>query len=93
MWTRMSVGTLAEAEMDPDKYDKADANVSEADRRKIKNIDQPKGINRKWLVPIFFAFFQNHLTLYPLPRVISGKMIFLRKYRPHDLRNRQLVKK
>ena len=53
MWTRMSVGTLAEAEMDPDKYDKADANVSEADRRKIKNIDQPKGINRKWLVPIF----------------------------------------
>lgn len=89
----MSVGTLAEAEMDPDKYDKADANVSEADRRKIKNIDQPKGINRKWLVPIFFAFFQNHLTLYPLPRVISGKMIFLRKYRPHDLRNRQLVKK
>ena len=46
MWTRMSVGTLAEAEMDPDKYDKADANVSEADRRKIKNIDQPKGINR-----------------------------------------------
>ena len=53
MWTRMSVGTLAEVEMDPDKYDKADANVSEADRRKIKNIDQPKGINRKWLVPIF----------------------------------------
>ena len=53
MWTRMSVGTLAEAELDPDKYDKADANVSEADRRKIKNIDQPKGINRKWLVPIF----------------------------------------
>ena len=53
MWTMMSVGTLAEAEMDPDKYDKADANVSEADRRKIKNIDQPKGINRKWLVPIF----------------------------------------
>ena len=53
MWTRMSVGTLAEAEMDPDKYDKADANVSEADRRKIKNIDQPQGINRKWLVPIF----------------------------------------
>ena len=53
MWTRMSVGTLAEAEMDPDKYDTADANVSEADRRKIKNIDQPKGINRKWLVPIF----------------------------------------
>ena len=53
MWTRMSVGTLAEEEMDPDKYDKADANVSEADRRKIKNIDQPKGINRKWLVPIF----------------------------------------
>ena len=52
MWTRMSVGTLAEAEMDPDKYDKADANVSEADRRKIKNIDQPKGLNRKWLVPI-----------------------------------------
>ena len=49
----MSVGTLAEAEMDPDKYDKADANVSEADRRKIKNIDQPKGINRKLLVPIF----------------------------------------
>ncbi len=42
----------------------------------------PKGINRKWLVPIFFAFFQNHLTLYPLPRVISGKMIFLRKYLP-----------
>ena len=34
MWTRMSVGTLAEAEMDPDKYDKADANVSEADREK-----------------------------------------------------------
>ena len=55
MWTRMSVGTLAEAEMDPDKYDKADANVSEADRRKIKNIDQPKGINRKWLVPIFYV--------------------------------------
>ena len=53
MWTRMSVGTLAEAEMDPDKYDKADANVSEADRRKIKNINHPKGINRKWLVPIF----------------------------------------
>lgn len=44
MWTRMSVGTLAEAEMDPDKYDKADANVSEADRRKIKNIDQPKAL-------------------------------------------------
>ena len=41
-----------------------------------------KGINRKWLVPIFFAFFQNHLTLYPLPRVISGKMLFLRKYLP-----------
>ena len=38
------VGTLAEAEMDPDKYDKADANVSEADRRKIKNIDQPKAL-------------------------------------------------
>ena len=58
----MSVGTLAEAEMDPDKYDKADANVSEADRRKIKNIDQPKGINRKWLVPNFFTCVQQSWT-------------------------------
>ena len=48
----------------------------------------PKGINRKWLVPIFFAFFQNHMTLYPLPRVISGKMIFLRK----DLPSRSMEK-
>ena len=67
MWTRMSVGTLAEAEMDPDKYDKADANVSEADRRKIKNIDQPKGINRKWLVPIFLRVSSKaglHLPVY-----------------------------
>ena len=24
----------------------------------------------------FFAFFQKHLTLYTLPHVISGKMIF-----------------
>ena len=41
---------------DPDSFEEDEfgyVNVSEADRRKIKNIDQPKGINRKWLVPIF----------------------------------------
>lgn len=36
----------------------------------------------------FFAIFQNHLTLYHLPRVISGKMIFLRK----DLPSRSMEK-
>ena len=51
-----------------------------------------KGINRKWLVPIFFAFFQNHLTLYPLPRVISGKMIFLRKYLPSRCMEQEIRK-
>ena len=39
----------------------------------------------------FFAFFKNYLTLYLLPRVISEKMSFLRKYRPHVLWNMQLV--
>ena len=53
----------------------------------------PKGINRKWLVPIFFAFFQNHLTLYILPHVISGKMIFQENPCPHVLWNMQLAKK
>ena len=39
----------------------------------------------------FFALFKNYLTLYLLPRVISEKMSFLRKYRPHVLWNMQLV--
>lgn len=52
-----------------------------------------KGINRKWLVPIFFAFFQNHLTLYTLPHVISGKMIFQENPCPHVLWNMKLAKK
>ena len=53
----------------------------------------PKSINHKWLVPIFFAFFQNHLTLYILPHVISGKMIFQENLCPHVLWNMQLEKK
>ena len=38
-----------------------------------------KGINRKWLVPIFFAFFQNHLTFSAFPHVISRKINFSAK--------------
>ena len=38
-----------------------------------------KSINRKKLMLLFFAFFQNHLTLYTLPHVISGKINFFRK--------------
>jgi len=41
----------------------------------------------------FFAFFQNHLTLYILPHVISGKMIFQENLCPHVLWNMQLEKK
>ena len=41
----------------------------------------------------FFAFFQNHLTLYILPHVISGKMIFQENPCPHVLWNMQLAKK
>ena len=43
--------------------------------------------------PYFFAFFQNHLTLYILPHVISGKMIFQENLCPHVLWNMQLEKK
>ena len=40
----------------------------------------------------FLAIFQNHLTLYPLPRVISGKMIFLRKYLPSHCMKQEIRK-
>ena len=57
----------------------------------------PKGKEKAYefgkIVFLMESRVRENLTLYPLPRVISGKMIFLRKYRPHDLRNRQLVKK
>lgn len=31
----------------------------------------------------FFDFLKNYLTFFKFPRVISRKMIFLRKYRPN----------
>ena len=40
----------------------------------------------------FLAIFQNHLTLYPLSRVISGKMIFLRKYLPSRCMEQEIRK-
>ncbi len=52
----------------------------------------PKGINHKWLVPIFLLFSKSS-DLYILPHVISGKVIFQENLCPHVLWNMQLEKK